>query len=211
MSQETQTLSVWRDTDHPAMGVNRTSTHLSSHPRICRAFSASHRTIRISCGTGGDPVSRTAQTPLLPAICVPTVHRGPSGVAGGWAWGRDASLPGETGRMLGGDRSTRTDGCDGCSQSENRTRRSPSAGAEPPDTPGLQYTRSPLRGLALSTVRSLDAELGSGSTVPQPSTMGPLAGSRQHPHHVKLVQAQPVDARPLTVHGLPEGLKEQVL
>ena len=87
MSQETQTLSVWRDTHHPAMGVNRTSTHLSSHPRICRAFSASHRTIRISCGTGGDPVSRPAQMPLLPAICVPTVHRGPWRVAGGWAWG----------------------------------------------------------------------------------------------------------------------------
>lgn len=30
-------------------------------------------------------------------------------------------------------------------------------------------------------------------------------------HHVELVQAQPVDARPLAVHGLPEGLQEQLL
>lgn len=51
--------------------------------------------------------------------------------------------------------------------------------------------------------------------LPTPATTAPLgdpAGTRrQQPHHVELVQAQPVDARPLTVHRLPEGLKEQVL
>lgn len=31
------------------------------------------------------------------------------------------------------------------------------------------------------------------------------------PHHVELIQAQSVYARPLATHGLPEGLKEQVL
>ena len=106
----------------------------------------------MSCGTGGDPVSSPAQTSPLPAICVPTVHHGPSRVAGGWARGRDASLPGAAGWMLGSDRSTRTDGYDGCSQSENRTRRSPSAGAEPPDTQVCAMRCLPLRGLALATV-----------------------------------------------------------
>lgn len=171
MSQETQTLSVWRDTDHPATGVNRTGTHLSSHPCICRAFSASCRTIRMSCGTGGDPVSRPAQTPPLPAICVPTVHCGPSRVAGGRAWGRDASLPGEAGWTLGGDRSTRTDVCDGCSQSENRTRRSPSAGAEPPDTPGHPSGALPS---ALSGART--PSLALGALFPSPAPWGPLRG-----------------------------------
>lgn len=43
-------------------------------------------------------------------------------------------------------------------------------------------------------------------------TAGDLAeGRRLLPHHVELVQAQSVYARPLTIHGLPEGLKEQVL
>ena len=127
-------------------------THLSSHPCVCSTVRASRRTIRMSCGTGGDPVSSPAQTSPLPAICVPTVHHGPSRVAGGWARGRDASLPGAAGWMLGSDRSTRTDGYDGCSQSENRTRRSPSAGAEPPDTQVCAMRCLPLRGLALATV-----------------------------------------------------------
>lgn len=34
---------------------------------------------------------------------------------------------------------------------------------------------------------------------------------RPPPHHVELVQAQSVNARPLAIHRLPEGLKEQVL
>lgn len=52
---------------------------------------------------------------------------------------------------------------------------------------------------------------GLGCWTPCPSTAGTLAGGRQLPHHVELVQAQPIDAHPLAVHGLPECLKEQVL
>lgn len=43
------------------------------------------------------------------------------------------------------------------------------------------------------------------TSTPEPST------GRAAPHHVELIQAQSVDARPLAVHGLPECLKEQVL
>lgn len=42
-------------------------------------------------------------------------------------------------------------------------------------------------------------------------TGDPAWARRQLPHHVELVQAQSVYARPLAIHGLPEGLKEQVL
>lgn len=42
---------------------------------------------------------------------------------------------------------------------------------------------------------------------PQPR----VKGLWPRPHHVVLVQTQPVDVRPLPVHGLPEGLDEQVL
>lgn len=40
---------------------------------------------------------------------------------------------------------------------------------------------------------------------------GPQQESAQRPHQVVLVQAQSVYARPLTINGLPERLKEQVL
>lgn len=117
--------------------------------------------------------------------------------------------------MLGGDRSTRTDGYDGCSQSENRTRRSPSAGADTPLGPS-RHTRSAAhevtpQGPCPQHCQEPGRRAWLWKRCSQPSTTGPLAGSGQHPHHVKLVQAQPVDAWPLTVHGLPEGLKEQVL
>ena len=52
-----------------------------------------------------------------------------------------------------------------------------------------------------------DGVLGA-QTCPPPPPAPALQGT---PHHVELVQAQPVYARPLAIHGLPEGLKEQEL
>lgn len=46
---------------------------------------------------------------------------------------------------------------------------------------------------------------------PAPRRAAQANGARARPHHAVLVQAQPVDALPLAVHGLPEGLNEQVL
>jgi hypothetical protein len=48
------------------------------------------------------------------------------------------------------------------------------------------------------------AQLGAGRARPAPQY------NTHAPHHVELVQAQSIDACPLTVYGLPEGLQEQV-
>lgn len=125
---------------------------------------------------------REQTSPDLPAAHHLCAHHAPRALQSSRGLGLDASLPGAAGWTLGSDRSTRTDGYDGCSQSENdeetrlcgrslQTHRAAPCGAYPSGALSL-----PLSGRGAKT-RRLDAEPGSGSAVPSPALWGPLQGA----------------------------------